>query len=72
MKRRSYTVDLYDNSGYAQSEQIIWQSPVLPYGKHSITLYQLGPDARLGVYPYLISETWIVIYPTDIRKPQLI
>lgn len=64
----TYTIDLYDNSGYTQPEQVIWQSPVLPYGEHSITLYQLGPDARFGVYPYLISETWVVIYPTDIRE----
>lgn len=29
---RSYTVDLYDDSGYAQAEAVAWESPILPYG----------------------------------------
>lgn len=61
-------VDLYDNSGYAQGQEVIWQSPILPYGNHTIELYQLGPDPRFGVFPYLVSETWVEVYPTNIRE----
>lgn len=42
------TVDLYSNSPYPQVEQVIWQSPVLPYGNHTVELYQQGIDPRFG------------------------
>ena len=60
-----YTLDLYNDSGYNQPEEIIWTSPILPYGEHNATITQIGEDSRLGFYPYLISETWIQVYPTD-------
>lgn len=47
----AYTVDLYDDSGTVQSERIVWTSPVLPYGKHNVTVAQIGPDARFGCVP---------------------
>ena len=60
-----YTLDLYNDSGYDQAEEIIWTSPVLPYGEHNATITQIGEDSRLGFYPYLFTETWIQVYPTD-------
>ncbi|KAM0753567.1 hypothetical protein T439DRAFT_353357 [Meredithblackwellia eburnea MCA 4105] len=65
---QAYTVDLYDNSGYPQTHAIIWASPTLPYGQHNVTLQQIGPDARFGYYPYLFTETWIQIVPTNVAS----
>lgn len=47
----AYTVDLYDDSGTVQVERIVWTSPVLPFGKHNVTVSQIGPDARFGCVP---------------------
>lgn len=47
--QQAYTVDLFDNSGYAQVAKIHWTSPVLPYGRHNVTISQIGIDARLGL-----------------------
>lgn len=41
-------VSLFDDSGFAQPEVVIWTSPVLPYGNHTVTLAQIGIDSRLG------------------------
>ncbi|GAA5890872.1 hypothetical protein JCM6882_008841 [Rhodosporidiobolus microsporus] len=60
-----YTPDLYDASGYSQDQQVIWYSGTLPYGSHNVTISQLGPDSRLGYYPYLVTETWIEVIPTN-------
>ncbi|GAA5831352.1 hypothetical protein JCM11251_003994 [Rhodosporidiobolus azoricus] len=60
-----YTPDLYDASGYSQDQQVIWYSGTLPYGDHNVTISQLGPDSRLGYYPYLVTETWIEFVPTN-------
>lgn len=62
----SYTVDLYDDSGYAQSEVALWTSPVLPYGEHNVTISQIGIDARFGYFPYLFTETWIATVPINV------
>ncbi|GAA6060398.1 hypothetical protein JCM10212_004651 [Sporobolomyces blumeae] len=62
----SYTVDLYNDSGYSQGTQIIWDSGTLVYGAHNVTISQIGPDARFGYYPYLITETWIESVPTNV------
>lgn len=43
-----YTLDLYNDSGYEQGEEIIWTSPVVPYGQHNATISQIGEDSRLG------------------------
>ncbi|GAA5831182.1 hypothetical protein JCM3766R1_002957 [Sporobolomyces carnicolor] len=61
-----YTVDLYNDSGYSQGTQLVWDSGTLVYGSHNVTISQLGPDARFGYYPYLITETWIESVPTDV------
>lgn len=42
------SVDLYENSGFPQPQFAAWTSPVLPYGNHSVELYQLGIDPRFG------------------------
>ena len=47
-KSAVYTLDLYDDSGYDQLEEVIWTSPVLPYGEHNATITQIGEDSRLG------------------------
>ncbi|GAA5917294.1 hypothetical protein JCM5296_003051 [Sporobolomyces johnsonii] len=62
----SYTIDLYNDSGYSQGFQIIWDSGTLVYGAHNVTISQIGPDARFGYYPYLITETWIESVPTNV------
>ncbi|GAA5950818.1 hypothetical protein JCM3765_004600 [Sporobolomyces pararoseus] len=61
-----YTVDLYNDSGYSQGTQLVWDSGTLVYGAHNVTISQLGPDARFGYYPYLITETWIESVPTNV------
>ncbi|KAK4058139.1 hypothetical protein OIO90_000878 [Microbotryomycetes sp. JL221] len=61
----SYTIDLYDGSGYAQGRAVIWSSPVLEFGLHNVTLSQLGPDARFGYWPYLVTETWTETIPLN-------
>ncbi|KAK4701498.1 hypothetical protein P7C70_g4730, partial [Phenoliferia sp. Uapishka_3] len=66
--KSGYTIDLYDNSGYTQFSTVIWTSPTLPYGSHNVTLQQVGKDARIGYYPYLFSETWIEVVPTNIAS----
>lgn len=48
VRSQSYTVDLYDDSGYAQVGVALWNSPILPYGPHNVTISQIGPDARFG------------------------
>ncbi|KAI5474707.1 hypothetical protein MNV49_002575 [Pseudohyphozyma bogoriensis] len=62
----TYTVDLYDDSGYTQPPRVAWTSPVVPYGEHNVTLLQVGIDARFGFYPYLITSTWINTVPTNV------
>ncbi|GAA5833417.1 hypothetical protein JCM11251_003488 [Rhodosporidiobolus azoricus] len=61
-----YTPDLYDATGYSRDQEVIWYSGTLPYGLHNVTISQLGPDSRLGYYPYLVAETWFEVVPTDI------
>ncbi|GAA5940338.1 uncharacterized protein JCM15063_002604 [Sporobolomyces koalae] len=63
-----YTVDLYNDSGYSQGTQLVWDSGTLVYGSHNVTISQLGPDARFGYYPYLITETWIESVPVDVSS----
>ena len=48
-------MDLYENSGYPQPQFAAWTSPVLPYGNHSVEIYQLGIDPRFG---YVSSHLW--------------
>lgn len=43
-----YTVDLYNDSGYSQGIQLVWDSGTLVYGMHNVTISQIGPDARFG------------------------
>lgn len=43
-----YSIDLYNDSGYTQDEEVIWTSPTLPYGSHNVSISQVGEDARLG------------------------
>ncbi|GAA5853432.1 hypothetical protein JCM8547_002455 [Rhodosporidiobolus lusitaniae] len=61
-----YTIDLYNDSGYSEGEQLIWYSGTLVYGKHNVTISQYAPDGRFGYYPYLASESWIQVVPTDV------
>ncbi|GAA5974026.1 hypothetical protein JCM11641_008219 [Rhodosporidiobolus odoratus] len=62
----SYTLDLYNDSNYTQGAQAVWTSDTLVYGHHSVSISQLGPDARFGYYPYLVTETWVEIVPTNV------
>lgn len=64
----AYTVDCYDSSGVPQTEEVLWQSPTLPYGRHNVTLSQIGVDSRIGFYPYLYTETWIEVVPTNVAS----
>ncbi|POY71492.1 hypothetical protein BMF94_5805 [Rhodotorula taiwanensis] len=61
-----YTVDLYNDSGFSSGLQVIWSSGTLPYGQHNISITQIGPDARFGYYPYLVTSTWIEAVPTNV------
>ncbi|KAM0793036.1 hypothetical protein ACM66B_000525 [Microbotryomycetes sp. NB124-2] len=61
----SYTIDLYDGSGYTQGRSVIWSSGTLEFGLHNVTLSQIGPDARFGFYPYLATETWTETIPIN-------
>ncbi|KWU45361.1 hypothetical protein RHOSPDRAFT_32984 [Rhodotorula sp. JG-1b] len=61
-----YTVDLYNDSGLSSGLQVIWSSGTLPYGQHNISITQIGPDARFGYYPYLVTSTWIEAVPTNV------
>ncbi|BGP29100.1 hypothetical protein JCM10296v2_000838 [Rhodotorula toruloides] len=61
-----YTLDLYNDSPYSNGLQVIWTSGTLLYGAHNITISQLGPDARFGYYPYLVTSTWSEAVPTDV------
>ncbi|BGP21893.1 hypothetical protein Rt10032_c01g0588 [Rhodotorula toruloides] len=61
-----YTLDLYNDSTYTSGLQVIWTSGTLLYGAHNITISQLGPDARFGYYPYLVTSTWSEAVPTDV------
>ncbi|GAA5980330.1 hypothetical protein JCM10908_001618 [Rhodotorula pacifica] len=61
-----YTVDLYNDSGLSSGLQVIWSSGTLPYGQHNVSITQIGPDARFGYYPYLVTSTWIEAVPTDV------
>lgn len=61
----SYTIDLYDGSGYSQGRSVIWSSGTLEFGLHNVTLSQIGPDARFGFYPYLVTETWVETIPLN-------
>ncbi|SCZ90333.1 BZ3500_MvSof-1268-A1-R1_Chr1-3g01923 [Microbotryum saponariae] len=36
--------------------------------RHTITLAQVGPDARFGYYPYLITEIWTEFVPINIAS----
>ncbi|SCV68420.1 BQ2448_541 [Microbotryum intermedium] len=64
----AYTIDLYDDSGVSKGQQKIWSSGVLRYEQHTITLAQIGPDARFGFYPYLITEIWTEFVPINIAS----
>ncbi|BGP13008.1 hypothetical protein JCM10213v2_000925 [Rhodosporidiobolus nylandii] len=60
------TIDLFTVSEDNQTQQVIYTSPTLEYGKHTVSISQAGPDARFGYYPYLASETWIQIVPSEV------
>ncbi|BGP13009.1 hypothetical protein JCM10213_007999 [Rhodosporidiobolus nylandii] len=60
------TLDLYNDSGYDQGQELLFTSDTLPYGRHNVTLSQAGPDARFGYYPYLVTETWMQVVPSDV------
>ncbi|GAA5870323.1 hypothetical protein JCM8547_006603 [Rhodosporidiobolus lusitaniae] len=63
-----YSIDLYDGLLYNNTgtEQLIWYSGTLPYGRHNVTVSQWGEDERIGYYPYLASESWIRWIPTNV------
>ncbi|GJN91844.1 hypothetical protein Rhopal_004867-T1 [Rhodotorula paludigena] len=65
----SQTIDLYDSSGYSQGLQVIYSSGTLAYGRHNVTLWQIGEDSRFGYYPYLVSSTWLETVPTNPTPP---
>ncbi|GJN91843.1 hypothetical protein Rhopal_004866-T1 [Rhodotorula paludigena] len=65
----SQTIDLYDSTGFSQGLQVIYTSGTLQYARHNVSLMQIGPDARLGYYPFLATSTWLEVVPTDPATP---
>ncbi|GAA6040755.1 hypothetical protein JCM8097_003282 [Rhodosporidiobolus ruineniae] len=64
---KPYTIDLYNDSGYDQGLEVIWSSGTLVYGRHNVTIsQQVAPDGRIGYYPYLVTELWTEVVPTDV------
>lgn len=41
---------------------------VSSFAAHNVTIQQIGPDARFGYYPYLFSETWVEVVPTNLSE----
>ncbi|KAI5481792.1 hypothetical protein MNV49_000069 [Pseudohyphozyma bogoriensis] len=62
------TVDLYQAGTSTTASTVQWSSESLEYASHKIVLSQISVDSRLGFYPYLISETWQIIIPTNITE----
>ncbi|GAA6010332.1 hypothetical protein JCM10207_005178 [Rhodosporidiobolus poonsookiae] len=61
-------IDLYNDSNYTEGVEAIWASRTLVYGQHNVTISQIGPDARFGYYPYLVTENWLAVQPTDVSS----